>query len=86
MFTSDDINARIKDRPFVPLRIIISGGQTFDVYHPDLLMIGRRALIVGRASTEDPAQFEQVTRLAIMHIIGLEDLPIPALPSGNGQT
>jgi hypothetical protein len=85
MFTADDIQARVRQQPFQPLRIVTSAGQTFDLYHPDLIMVGRRDLTVGRASAENPTQYEQTTRIAIMHVTALEDLPMSAKSGGNGQ-
>jgi hypothetical protein len=84
VFSPDDIKARVRVQPFVPFRIVTSAGQTFDVYHPDLVLVGRRDLIVGRASTEDAETYEQTTRLALMHVTALEDLPVPTLPTSNG--
>jgi hypothetical protein len=80
MFTPDDIQERLKAEPFVPVRIVTSSGQMFDIFHPDLVMVGRRSLIVGTASTENPRQFEVTTRIAIWHVTALEDLPAPAVP------
>jgi hypothetical protein len=85
VFTADDIQARIRQQPFVPLRIVTSAGQMYDIYHPDLVLVGRRDLIVGTASTENPSQYEQVARLAILHVTALQDLPIPTPQPGNGQ-
>ena len=85
MFTPEEIRARIRARPFAPVRIVTSSGQTFDVYHPDLIMIGRRALEIGTATADDPSLFELVTRVAIMHINALQDLPTPTPPTGDGQ-
>ena len=51
----------------------------------DLIMIGRRSLEIGTASAENPAYYEQVTRVAIMHITALQDLPSQAPQTGNGQ-
>jgi hypothetical protein len=84
MFTSDDIQTRVRRRPFVPLRIVTSSGQSYDIYHPDLVMVGRRYLIVGTASTENPSQFKLESRVAVLHVSDLQDLPTPALPGGNG--
>ena len=84
VFTADDIQARIREQPFVPMRIVTSTGQAYDIHHPDLVMVGRRALIVGTASAENPTQFEQVTRIAILHVTELRDLSLPAQPGGNG--
>jgi hypothetical protein len=80
MFNSDDIQRRLRQSPFISVRIIISSGQTFDILHPDLVLVGRRDITIGMASSENPAQYEQTSRLPIMHVTALEDLPtnIPA--------
>ena len=75
MFTADDIQTRTQERPFVPVRIVTSAGQKFDIHHPDLIMIGSRSLTIGSASSENPRQYEQTTRVAIWHVTSLEDLP-----------
>jgi hypothetical protein len=78
MFTAEIIQSRLRQAPFLPLRIIISSGQTFDVYHPDLVLIGQRDMIIGMASKRNPAVYERVTRVPLMHITALEDLPTPS--------
>lgn len=84
MFTASDIQSRIRQQPFVPLRIVTSAGQAFEVFHPDLVLVGRRDVIIGTASTENSSIYEQVTRLAIMHITAMEDLPVSPSPGANG--
>jgi hypothetical protein len=64
---------------------VASAGQAFAIYHPDLIMIGLRSLTMGTVSAENPTHYEQTTRVAIMRVTGLEDLPTPALPAGNGH-
>jgi hypothetical protein len=76
MFSSDDIQRRLRQSPFIPVRIISSSGQTFDVVHPDLVLVGRRDITIGMASSENPAQYEQTTRVPSMHVTALEDLPM----------
>jgi len=86
MFTPENIQDRVRKRPFVPLRIVTSSGETFDVFHPDLIMVGRCDITVGIASVEHPGQYERQTRIAIMHVTALEDLPVPTPPGGgNGE-
>ena len=85
MFTADDIHKRIKSQPFVPVRIMTSGGQSFDVLHPDLIMVGRRFVEIGTASAENPLTFDNVTRVAVLHVTALEDLTMPTPPGGNGK-
>jgi hypothetical protein len=75
MFTADDIQNRLRERPFVPLRVVTSSGQAYDIRHPDLVLVGRRALIIGTASNDNPTQFETASRVAVMHVLDLQDLP-----------
>ena len=85
MLSSDDIRARVRRQPFVPVRVCTSGGENYDVLHPDLIMIGRRALIVGTASADDPATFEQTAQVSILHVTAIDDLPVSANPGSNGR-
>ncbi|MBI5761626.1 MAG: hypothetical protein HZA46_24210 [Planctomycetales bacterium] len=80
MFTANDIRARIKIQPFQPVRIVTSSGQTYDVFHPDMVLIAQRELIVGRASPRDPDIAEQTDRVSVLHITALEDLPTNSKP------
>jgi hypothetical protein len=54
MFTPDDIQARLRQKPFTPVRIVLSTGETYDIHHPDLAIMGRRFLMIGLPSSENP--------------------------------
>lgn len=84
MFTPEAVQSRLRDRPFIPVRIVTTTGQTYDVFHPDLVMVGQRALIIGTPSAANPTTFDQVTRVALLHVTELRDLPTPVSPTGNG--
>jgi hypothetical protein len=47
MLTADDIHDRVRLRPFRPVRLVTSSGESYDIYHPDLIMVGRREVTVG---------------------------------------
>jgi len=41
---------------------------------------------VGTASSKNPRHYDRTTRIAIMHVTALEDLPVPTPPGGgNGE-
>ncbi len=84
MFSADDIQARLREQPFGPLRIVTSTGQTYDVYHPDLVLVARRFLVIGLPSAENASQAEQVTRVSLLHVTELQDLPAPTPAPGDG--
>ena len=84
MYSAEDIQARLRAKPFRPLRIIASEGLRFEVQHPDLVLAGRRDLIVGHPTPDNPSVYDQVTRIALVHVVALEDIVVPAGPD-NGQ-
>lgn len=85
MFTAKLIRERVREQPFVPLRIVTSSGRTFDVYHPDLVWIGSNELHVGMPSQDDPTLHYGTTRVAILHVTAMEDLPARKKRDGNGR-
>ncbi len=84
MFSPDDIQARLRQQPFVPMRIVTTTGQTYDIHHPELLMVGRHFVFVGLPNKENPTQADQVTYVAIIHVTEMRDLPTSA-PSQDGS-
>ena len=83
IFTHDNIRSRLEDESFVPLRIVTTTGRAFDVYHPDLVWVGRTFLMVGTPTTDDPSTFENVSRIALVHVVELQDLPRPVQPASS---
>jgi hypothetical protein len=85
MINSADIQERLKEKPFVPFRVIMSSGQYYDIKHPDLVLVGKRHLFVGTASDDNPTMFDKSSLLSILHVAALEALPVQASSSNNGQ-
>lgn len=86
MFRAEDIKERLREQPFVPLRIFTSSGQSYDVTHPDLVWVGRNYLYVGVASNDNPAVFDTSTRVSVLHVTDLQEIPRAAAsdPGDNG--
>jgi hypothetical protein len=78
MFRSEDILARLQQKPFSPLRIRASEGQVFDIRHPDLVLVGTRDLTILFPGPDNPKIYDRMTRVALVHVVALEDLPTPA--------
>jgi hypothetical protein len=84
MFRYQDIQARLHERPFRPFRIIAGEGQRFEIHHPDSVLVGQRDLMIGFPSSEHPSVYDGVTRVALVHVVALEDSSSFALPPNNG--
>jgi len=84
MSSPEEIQARLREKPFRPLRIIASEELQFDIQHPDLVLVGMHDLVVGFASPEHPTIYDRLVRVALMHIVALEEIPTPASSSSDG--
>ena len=85
MYSAEDIQVRLREKPFRPLRIVASEGLRYEIHHPDLILVGRHDLMIGHPDPVTPTVYDQVTRVALVHVVALEDIPIAAVP-GNGPS
>jgi hypothetical protein len=85
MITASDIQDKLKERPFVPFRVIMSSGDKYDIRHPDLVLVGKRHLFVGTASEDNPTMFDRSSLLSVLHVAAVEALPTESAPGNNGQ-
>jgi hypothetical protein len=85
MITAQDFRSRIQQHPFEPFRIVTSAGHEYDVKHPDLIRIGTRWVIVGMPSNKDPHFAEQETKISLLHVTALENLPADSKSKKNGK-
>jgi hypothetical protein len=84
MFTAEGIQARLREKPFRPVRIVVSEGLRYDIIHPDLVLVGRHDLMIGFSDPATPTIYDRVIRVALGHVVGLEDVPVPTTGSTNG--
>jgi hypothetical protein len=75
MLSVADFQERVRERPFVPFRIVTSCGESFDVRHPELLVIGTHWVMAGTGSRRDPTVWDQSVRVPRLHAAAIEDLP-----------
>jgi hypothetical protein len=70
-----DLWEKLRQQPFDPFRICLTDGTTYEVRHPELVMVGRRSAVVGVSETEQPPPFyDRATTVALVHIVRLEPI------------
>ena len=77
----DELVEALQARPFRPIRLYVSDGGTFDIRHPEMLMVGRHQAIVGlegnggRATRQGYPDIGRFTFLDLLHITRYEQIP-----------
>lgn len=78
----------LRRRPFKPLRILFTDGKTYDIYHPDMVIVLTQAIDIAQGPKVDAGGgAERVDRCSLLQVVRVEDLPQPsgATKTGNGQ-
>ena len=60
-------------RPFQPVKLTLSSGQSYEIRHPEMAMLTRTSLLVGTDVAEDgvPAEFRIIS---LLHVTAIEPL------------
>ncbi|MBC8107642.1 MAG: hypothetical protein H7Z14_13710 [Anaerolineae bacterium] len=61
-------------RPFQPVKLTLSSGQSCEIRHPELAMLTRSDILIGTGLEADgvPSEFKIVS---LLHVTAIEPLP-----------
>jgi hypothetical protein len=81
-----DVALALRWRPFEPFRIQVSNGTTYEVRHPELVMIGLGAVLVGvPAAGQSLPIYERYETVSLAHIVKLIPMSASTGSNTNGQ-
>jgi hypothetical protein len=83
--TQNDLREAARRQPFEPFRVVLTTGEKYDIRHPDLIMVGRRAVIIGIPSDEAPTVFDRTVKVDLFHVVGIEAVAPTSPGSPNGS-
>jgi hypothetical protein len=80
----DDILDLIRRQPFVPFRLRLSNGQSFDIRHPEVALVTRAGIVIGIPGTSTDERYpDRYAVVAPIHINTIEPLPVGSAPAGG---
>lgn len=73
--THEELQEAARRQPFEPFRLILTTGASYDIRHPDLIMVGRRSALGGVTNDPGSAAYDRTNKVDLMHVVGIEELP-----------
>jgi hypothetical protein len=70
----EDIRELLDARPFVPFRICLTDGRSYDVPHRDFVMISRTVIDIGVSRQTDTSIYDNILRVSPIHVVRVENL------------
>jgi hypothetical protein len=74
---ADDFLTWIRTTPFMPFRIRLNSGRTFDIRHPEMLRVGRSAVNIYTFAGEAADPYERMEMVPLVLIESIEPLEAP---------
>jgi hypothetical protein len=60
--------------PFVPFRIVLTDGKTYDIRHPDLIWVLPTRLEIGTPMGNGKRLVERTDPVSLLHVVRLEEI------------
>jgi hypothetical protein len=77
----DDLIEALRASPFRPFRLYVSDGSTYEIRHPEMLMVTRQSVVVGildnggNGNSKDAyPEIERSTTVDLLHVTQMEEL------------
>jgi hypothetical protein len=81
----DDVRDKLRVQPFQPFRIRLSNGVTYDVHHPDMILVGRSTVVIGVPAADLPSGVYDTVTVSLLHVAEFLPMATPSAPPGaNG--
>jgi hypothetical protein len=84
---AEELKELLDVEPFVPLRIHLTDGKAFDIYHPDAVLVLRGRVDIGVPADDDGRIMDRVEHCSLLHVVRVEELrnEKPGRTSGSSQ-
>jgi hypothetical protein len=80
----DTLLSYVRATPFVPFRIVMNDGKTYEVRHPDFIDVARDSAIFFYRKEPGSHQHYRLERFSLLLISRIEELE-PTAPAQPGQ-
>jgi hypothetical protein len=81
---TEDVQVFVRKQPFESFRITLTDGRTYDIHHPEMVMVGRSSVAIGvPAPGGSELVYDRLITVSLLHIMQIE--PILRTPSGNPE-
>ncbi len=82
--TDEELKEAVRRQPFAPFRLTLTTGETFDIRHPELILVGRRSAVIGLTDDPSSLSFDRTFRVDLFHVVSMGE--IAKAPKGsNGE-
>ena len=74
----ESLRSELRRQPFVPLRLYLTDGKSYDIRHPEMAMITSRDVYIGTESSPGSGVAKAADLVSLLHVVRVEQIPFSA--------
>ena len=83
---SEELLDIVLARPFKPHRFTFTTGETYELTHPEMMIVGRSLVTFGIPTEENVRIADRQFHMSLLHIVRVEPIARESKPeNGNGK-
>jgi hypothetical protein len=79
----DSLRKELRRQPFVPLRLYLTDGTSYEVRHPEMVLVSQREVYIGTETEPGSGVAAKTDLVSLLHIVRVEQLTKPQPPVGT---
>ena len=84
---AEELIQLIRRKPFQPLRLHMTTGETYDIRHPENIIVSKQSAGVGMDADPKTGVVERMEFISLLHVVRVQLLEAPIGPTkGNGNS
>lgn len=68
----EQLRDSLRRQPFVPIRLYVSDGSTYEIRHPDMALLTRTTIDVGVEEEDGSGIADSIVYLSLNHVVKAE--------------
>ena len=82
MLRPEKLRDELRRQPFVPLRVYLTDGKTYDIRHPEMAMVTSQEVYIGREETSPGSGVARECDLvSLLHVVRVDQVPFTSTAS-----
>ena len=70
----EELRTLLRREPFVPIRIHLTDGKTYDIKHPEMALLTRSTVEIGLEGQDGSGIADDVVYCSLVHIVRVDNL------------
>jgi len=69
---AEDFQKKVNQRPFQPFRMYLTDGAVYEIWHPEMVLLGKRSLVLGLSSDVTGSLSDRTGDVDLLHVVRME--------------